>query len=107
MSCVHATVYQGPGGQAVPALRQQQRAGGSVYLQQQRGTAGRHPAAPQTPALQAQQQDPGQRQPWKPGYVSASVQGGICTLGKAHMRSTPSLRIFPNVALLETVPVFV
>ena len=76
MSCVHATVYQGPGGQAVPALRQQQRAGGGIYLQQQRGTAGRHPAAPQTPALQAQQQNPGQRQPWKPGYVSASVQGG-------------------------------
>ena len=97
MSCVHATVYQGPGGQAVPALRQQQRAGGGVYLQQQRGTAGRHPAAPQTPALQAQQQDPGQRQPWKPGYVSASVQGGICALGKADMRSTQLSEVSPTL----------
>ena len=35
-----------------------------------------------------------------------SVQGGIYALGKAHMRSTPSLRGFPSVAL-ETVPMFV
>ena len=36
----------------------------------------------------------------------SSVQGGICALGKAHMRSTPSLRGFPSVAF-ETVPMFV
>ena len=36
----------------------------------------------------------------------SSVQGGIYALGKAHMRSTPSLRCFPNVAL-EPVPMFV
>ena len=35
-----------------------------------------------------------------------SVQDGIYALGKAHMRSTPSLRSFPNVAF-ETVPMFV
>ena len=35
-----------------------------------------------------------------------SVQDGIYALGKAHMRSTPSPRIFPNVAF-ETVPMFV
>ena len=35
-----------------------------------------------------------------------SVQDDIYALGKAHMRSTPSLRSFPNVAF-ETVPVFV
>ena len=29
----------------------------------------------------------------------SSVQGGIYVPGKAHMRSTPSLRRFPNVAL--------
>ena len=28
----------------------------------------------------------------------SSVQGGIYALGKAHMRSTPSLGSFPNVA---------
>ena len=36
----------------------------------------------------------------------SSVQDGICALRKAHMRSTPSLRSFPNVAL-ETVPILV
>ena len=36
----------------------------------------------------------------------SSVQDGISALGKAHMRATPSLRSFPNVAS-ETVPVFV
>ena len=36
----------------------------------------------------------------------SSVQDGIYALGKAHMRSTPSLRSFPNVAF-ETVPMFV
>ena len=35
-----------------------------------------------------------------------SVRDGIYALGKAHMRSTPSLRSFPNVAF-ETVPMFV
>ena len=36
-----------------------------------------------------------------------SVQGGIyAALGKAHVRSTLSLRTFPNVAF-ETVPVLV
>ena len=35
-----------------------------------------------------------------------SVQDGICALGKAHMRSTPSLRSFPGVAF-EMVPMFV
>ena len=34
----------------------------------------------------------------------SSVQDGIYGLGKAHMRSTPSLRRFPNVAF-ETVPI--
>ena len=34
-----------------------------------------------------------------------SFQDGIYALGKAHMRSTPSLRRVPNVAF-ETVPVF-
>ena len=37
-------------------------------------------------------------------YVS-SIQDGIYALEKAHMRSTPSLRSFPNVAF-ETVPMF-
>ena len=36
----------------------------------------------------------------------SSVQDGIYALGKAHMRSTPSLRSSPNVAF-ETVPMFV
>ena len=36
----------------------------------------------------------------------SSVQDGIYALRKAHMRSTPSLRSFPNVAL-ETVPMLV
>ena len=35
-----------------------------------------------------------------------SVQDGIRALGKVHMRSTPSLRSFPNVAF-ETVAMFV
>ena len=35
----------------------------------------------------------------------SSVQDGICELGKAHMRSTPSLRSFPKV-VFETVPLF-
>ena len=38
-------------------------------------------------------------------FQFSSVQDGIYALGKAHMRSTPSLRSFPNVAF-ETVPVF-
>ena len=38
--------------------------------------------------------------------VISSVQDGICALRKAHMRSTPSFRSFPNVAF-ETVPMFV
>ena len=33
----------------------------------------------------------------------SSVQDGICVFRKAHMRSTPSLRSFPNVAF-EMVP---
>ena len=36
----------------------------------------------------------------------SSVQDGIYALGKAHMRSTPSFRSFPNVPF-ETVPMFV
>ena len=36
----------------------------------------------------------------------SSVQDGIYELGKAYMRSTPSLRSFPIVAL-ETVPMLV
>ena len=36
----------------------------------------------------------------------SSVQGGMYARGKAHMRSTLSVRIFPNVAF-ETVPVLV
>ena len=36
----------------------------------------------------------------------SSVQDGIYALGKASMRSTPSLRSFPNVAF-ETVPMLV
>ena len=36
----------------------------------------------------------------------SSIQDGIYALGKTHMRSTPSLTSFPNVAF-ETVPVFV
>ena len=35
-----------------------------------------------------------------------SVQGGIYALGKAHVRSTPSLRSSPNIAF-ETIPMFV
>ena len=43
-----------------------------------------------------------------PRFVQfSSVQEGMYALGKAHiMRSTPSLRSFPNVAL-ETVPMLV
>ena len=41
-----------------------------------------------------------------PPVQFSSVQDGFYALGKAHMRSTPSLRSFPNVAL-ETVPVLV
>ena len=37
----------------------------------------------------------------------SSVQDGIYALEKAHMRPTPSLRSFPNVALDETVPMLV
>ena len=37
---------------------------------------------------------------------SSSVQDVIYALRKAHMRSTPSVRSFPNVAF-ETVPMFV
>ena len=36
----------------------------------------------------------------------SSVQACICAFGKAHMRSTPSLRRFPNLAF-ETVQMFV
>ena len=36
----------------------------------------------------------------------SSVPDGICALGNAHMRNTPSRRCFPNVHF-ETVPVFV
>ena len=36
----------------------------------------------------------------------SSAQDGIYVLGKAHMRSTPSVRGFPNVAF-ETAPMFV
>ena len=36
----------------------------------------------------------------------SSVQDGIYALGRAHMRSTPSLRSFPNV-VFETVLMFV
>ena len=35
-----------------------------------------------------------------------SVQDGIHALGNSHMRSTPSVRRFPNVAF-KTAPVFV
>ena len=35
-----------------------------------------------------------------------SAQDGTCVLRKVHVRSTPSLRCFPNVTF-ETVPVFV
>ena len=38
--------------------------------------------------------------------TSSSVQDGIYVFRQAHVRSTPSLRNFPNVAF-ETVPVFV
>ena len=38
--------------------------------------------------------------------VSVSAQDGIVALGKAHMRSAPSLSSLPKVAL-ETVPIFV
>ena len=38
--------------------------------------------------------------------TSSSIQDGICAVGKAHTRSTQSLRSVPNVAF-ETVPVFV
>ena len=41
--------------------------------------------------------------PWSTcPWCSSSVQDGVCALGKAHMRSTPSLGGFPNVAF-ETV----
>jgi len=43
---------------------------------------------------------------WSVLVQFTSVQDGIYALGKAHMRSTPSLRGFPNVAF-ETVPMFV
>ena len=33
------------------------------------------------------------------------IQDGIYALGKAHIRSIPSLRRFPNIAF-ETVPMF-
>ena len=38
--------------------------------------------------------------------MNSSVQGGIYALGKAHIRSTPCLRSFPNV-VFQTVPMFV
>ena len=44
--------------------------------------------------------------PLSGAVLVSSVQDGIYALGKAHMRSTPSLRSFPNVAF-ETVPMFV
>ena len=34
----------------------------------------------------------------------SSVQNGIYTLGKAHMRSTPSLRSFPAVVQISSFP---
>ena len=40
-----------------------------------------------------------------PDQQFSSVQDGIYALGKAHMRSTPSLSSFPKVAF-QTVPVF-
>ena len=44
---------------------------------------------------------------FKVGSVQfSSVQDGIYALGKAHLRSTPSLRSFPNLAH-ETVPILV
>ena len=45
---------------------------------------------------------------WSSDLIS-SVQDGIYVLGKAHMRSAPSLRGFPNVVFhaFETVPLFV
>ena len=52
------------------------------------------------PARQSQQQ------PRRYKYRFSSVQDGIYALGKAHMRSTRSLRSFLNVAF-ETVPMFV
>ena len=33
--------------------------------------------------------------------IISSVQGGNYALGKAHVRSTPSLRRFPNVATVK------
>ena len=36
----------------------------------------------------------------------SSVQDGIYALGNAHIRSTPSLRSFPN-GTFETVPMFI
>ena len=39
-------------------------------------------------------------------YLYSSAQDGIYALGKANMRSTPSLRSLPNVAF-ETVPTLV
>ena len=44
--------------------------------------------------------------PVLPLVCVCSVQASIYALGKAHMRSTPSLRSFPNVAF-EMFPVFV
>ena len=42
---------------------------------------------------------------WKFQAVSVSAEDGIVVLGKAHMRSTPSLSSLPKVTL-ETVPIF-
>ena len=41
-----------------------------------------------------------------PPVQFSSVQDGISALGKAHVRSTASLRRFPSVAL-ETVPMLI
>ena len=38
---------------------------------------------------------------WIASAQFSLVQDGICSLGKAHMRSTPSLRSFPNVRLTD------
>ena len=43
---------------------------------------------------------------WEWTIQFSLVRGGIYALGKAHMRSTQSLRSFPNVAF-KTVPIFV
>ena len=39
-------------------------------------------------------------------HLVSSVPGGICALGNAHMRSTPSLSCFPNIDF-KTVPMFI